>query len=79
MPHKYAMHIAFEAAHLLETSWDDLGCGEGEVYIDPDVDGQGMPYLSVVMEKPSGNLPDNITVYGRDVYLCVRPLPSGMN
>ncbi len=78
-----ALHIAFEAARLIESE-ETLGLYRQEVYVDPDVDPQGNPFVCVKVagegfSRVQADMPDVVTVLNKDVQILVMPFVLGMH
>jgi hypothetical protein len=79
---KVGMHIAFEAARLLESTVQ-LGDWGGDCFVDPDVDDANNPYIVISlteenMPRAAESLPDSITVLNRDVSVILKSLSMRM-
>jgi len=80
---KMSMHIAFEAARLLESE-AMMGLWEGDSIVDPDVNDQDQPYILIRVEEKifkqvQNDVPDSVTVLNRDVAVIVKSLTMRMN
>ncbi len=80
---KMEMHIAFEAARMLETE-PATGLCDVDCIVDPDVDCQGNPFVMVRVDdrhqaEIQQNLPDRVTVLNRDILIIVMPPSARMN
>lgn len=76
------MHIAFEAARLLESTVQ-IGEWGGDCFVDPGVDDGNNPYIVISlteknMERAAESLPDSITVLNRDVSVILKSLSMRM-
>ncbi|HEU4839653.1 MAG TPA: hypothetical protein VFS88_09635 [Micavibrio sp.] len=76
------MHIAFEAARLLESTVE-MGEWGGDCFVDPDVDNSNNPYIVISlaeenMARAAESLPESITVLNRDVPVIVKSLSIRM-
>lgn len=80
---KTSMHIAFEAARLLETE-AMLGLWHCDSFVDPDVDAADRPYvlISVAQEmyiQAAHDIPESVIVLNQEVPVIVKPLSMRMN
>lgn len=80
---KLEMHIAFEAARLIETE-PKIGLTEQESFIDPDADDFGNVFVVVSVSdeaysRISARMPEVINVLNKDVLIVVKPLSMRMN
>ena len=80
---KMEMHVAFEAARLIETE-PRLGLTEQESFLDPDADDFGNIFVVVSVAddaypRVSARMPSVISVLNKDVCIIVKPLSMRMN
>lgn len=78
-----AMHIAFEAARLIEGE-EAMGIWNGECILDPDVDAAGKPFVVVsaeeeIFQELGRTLPDTVIVSGHNVSILLKSLTMRMN